>query len=545
MDHNATEAVTPDPTVEAGNRRRIIRSAGIMSVMTSLSRIFGLIRDMLQAVLMGTGTSMDAYRVGSLIPNLLRRLLGEGAMTAAFIPTIAEVESTGDKEKLWRFVSTFFCTFSLILLIIAALGIAFSPYIVNLFLAEGGFELVPGKVELTIALNRIIFPYIALISIAAILMAVLNSLGSFGPSAFTPVLFNLALIVCGWSFASMFTSPAYGFAIGFLIGGAAQVLFQVPFLKKYGVKFSFRVSFSDPYVRKVFRLMVPGLFAVGITQINILITTNIQTGLQEGATSGIYYANRLTELAQGIFAVSIATVILPLLSRQAEARDFAGMKSTIGYSIRMVAFITIPAAVGLIVLNRPIVSILFERGRFDAESIALTAGPLIYFSAGLLFFSMIRILAPAYYALKQMKIPVLVSSLDMAVNVTLAIILSQYMGNAGIALALTCGAAVNVTVLLLIFVIRHGGLDFSSIFKGIALIAIAAAAMGIVCWLLMQATGLEIMRNGWLKISITLGIIAAGMVVYFVAGKMMRMQELEDVWSIIRGRKPRPKVSSE
>lgn len=540
MDNNMTESTGLEQANEAKSRHGIIRSAGIMSVMTAMSRIFGLIRDIMQAILMGTGTSMDAYRVGSLIPNLLRRLLGEGAMTAALIPTIAEVENSGNKERLWRFISTFFCTFSLILLIVAALGIIFSPFIVNLFLAKGGFDLVPGKVELTIALNRIIFPYIALISISAILMAVLNSLGSFGPPAFTPVLFNLALIVCGWSFASMFISPAYGFAIGFLLGGAAQILFQLPFLKKYGVKFSFRISFTDPYVRKVFRLMVPGLFAVGITQINILITTNIQTGLQEGATSGIYYANRLTELAQGIFAISIATVILPLLSRQAERRDFAGMKSTIGYSIRMVAFITIPAAVGLIVLNRPIISILFERGRFDNTSLALTSGPLIYFSVGLLFFSMIKILAPAYYALKQMKIPVMVSALDMSVNVTLAIILSKYMGNAGIALALTCGAAVNVTVLLLIFMFLHGGLDFSSIFRGIALIAIAAAAMGSVCWVLLQWTGLETMSNGWLKISVTLGIIAAGMLVYFVIGRILKSQELEDVWAIVRRKKLHP-----
>jgi len=222
-----TEEATSVLDKEAEGNRRLLRSAGVMSLMTATSRIFGLVRDMSMAALMGTGMHMDAFRVGNLIPNMLRRLLGEGAMTAAFVPTFAQVEREGDREKLWRFVSTFFCTFALILLLIAALGIAFSPMLVDLITEEGGFDAVPGKMGLTIALNQLMFPYIALIGLialnqlmfpyialiglAAIAMAVLNSLGSFGPPAFTPVLLNISIIVCGWAFASTFTSPAWGF----------------------------------------------------------------------------------------------------------------------------------------------------------------------------------------------------------------------------------------------------------------------------------------------------------------------------------------------
>lgn len=517
----------------------VIRKAGLMSLMTMTSRIFGLVRDVLMASLMGTGMMADAFRVASLIPNTMRRLLGEGAMTAAFIPTFAEVEKDGDKKKLWLFVSTFFCTFTTILLVVSALGVAFSPFIVDLFTSgKEGFASVPGKIELTIELNRIIFPYIGLISMAAIIMAVLNSLESFAPSAFTPVLFNIALIVCGWSFASTFMGPAYGFAVGFLVGGLAQVFFQIPFLKKYGVKFSFKISFTDPYVRKVFRLMVPGLFAVGITQINILIATRILTGLQQGATSGVYFANRLTELTQGIFAISIATVILPMMSRQAKANDIAGMRSTLSFATRIISFIIIPATVGLVVLRNPIVSILFERGKFDATSIELTAGPLMYFSIGLLFFSMIKIMVPAFYALEKMKLPVLVSMADMAVNITLAFILSPVMGNSGVALAVTCGAAVNLAILLIIFSRKYGGLQVGSIFSSLSKIIIAAAVMGAGCYFLSALLGLDMMPNGILKIAETLGVVLAGMILFAGSCFILKVKEVGELLEMF-GRKVR------
>lgn len=516
---------------------KVIRKAGLMSLMTMTSRVFGLVRDVLMASLMGTGMMADAFRVASLIPNTMRRLLGEGAMTAAFIPTFAEVEKGGDKKKLWMFVSTFFCTFTTILLIVSALGVAFSPMIVDLFTSgEEGFASVAGKMELTIELNRIIFPYIGLISMAAIIMAVLNSLESFAPSAFTPVLFNIALIVCGWAFASTFMSPAHGFAIGFLVGGLAQVLFQVPFLKKYGVKFSFKVSFTDPYVKRVFKLMVPGLFAVGITQINILIATRILTGLAEGSTAGVYFANRLTELTQGIFAISVATVILPMMSRQAKANDIDGMRNTLSFATRIISFIIIPATVGLVVLRKPIVSILFERGQFDASSIELTAGPLMFFSIGLIFFSMIKIMVPAFYAMEKMKIPVLVSLADMAVNITLAFILSRFMGNSGVALAVTCGAAVNLALLLFIFTRKYGGLEVKSILSSLGKIVMAAAVMGASCYFLSGYLGLDMMPNGIIKTVMTIGVIAVGMAVFAGTSFTLRVKEVKELLGIMKGK---------
>ena len=502
--------------------------------MTATSRIFGLIRDISMAALMGTGTHMDAFRVGNVIPNMLRRLLGEGAMTAAFVPTFAEQARDGDKEKLWRFVSTFFCTFALILLLISALGILLSPLLVDLITQEGGFDQVPGKIDLTIVLNQMMFPYIALISLAAVAMAVLNSLGSFGPPAFTPVLLNISIIVCGWAFASTFTSPAFGFAIGVLLGGLAQFLFQLPFLKKFGVRFRFGISFTDPAVLQVFRLMIPGLFAVGITQINIFIATRVLTGLQEGATAGIYYSDRLMELTLGIFAISVATVILPALSRQAADGDKSAMRDTLSFAIRVVAYITIPAAVGLIVLRKPIVSAVFQRGAFDSQSITLTADPLIYFSLGLFLFALIKVLVPAFYALKEMRIPVMISTADMALNVTLCYVLSAFMGNSGVALALSCGAALNVTLLMIVFTRRHGKLQLGKILNSIFRITIAAAVMGISCWALASWLGLEAMPNGWIKIGLTVTTIVCGIVVYCSVSSLLRIKEQPELISMFR-----------
>jgi putative peptidoglycan lipid II flippase len=363
---------------------------------------------------------------------------------------------------------------------------------------------------------------------------VLNSLGSFGVPAFTPVLLNISIIVCGWAFASTFTSPAFGFAIGVLLGGVAQFLFQLPALRRFGIHFRFRVSFTDPAIRQVFRLMVPGLFAVGITQVNIFIATRVLTGLEQGATSGIYYSDRLMELTLGIFAISISTVILPLLSRQAAAARVDKMIETLSFAIRVVGFVTIPAAVGLIILRDPIVSVVFERGAFNARSLVLTADPLIYFSLGLIMFALIKVLAPAFYALKEMRIPVLVSACDMAVNTTLCFVLSTYMGNSGVALALTCGATLNVTLLITIFAARHGAFKFREISISLAKIAIAAAAMGVFCWGADAWLGLATVRGGWIRLGLTLGTIGGGMLVFAAVSAALRSRELPELISMFR-----------
>jgi len=280
--------------------------------------------------------------------------------------------------------------------------------------------------------------------------------------------------------------------------------------------------------------MVPGIFAVGITQINIFIATRVLTGLEEGATSGIYFANRLTELTLGIFAISVATVILPTLSRQAVVGEKPAMRATISFAIRVIGFITIPAAVGLIVLRNPIVSAIFQRGAFDSRSLALTADPLIYFSVGLFLFALIKVMVPAFYALKEMRIPVMISACDMVVNVTLCYVLSVYMGNSGVALALTSGAAVNVTLLMLVFVRRHGALRFAEILVSLFRIGVAAVIMGLFSWWAAGALGLDSMSSGWLKIALTLGTIAAAIGVYALSCKMLRCRELPELISMFR-----------
>ena len=418
---------------------RLLRSTLAFSAPTVISRIFGYLRDMLQARFMGTGMGMDAFTIALLIPNLLRRLSGEGALTAAFVPVFAQIKKEETKEKLWKFANTFFFDLTLIMALVTVLGLVFAPFLVKIMGWGFGAEVS----DLAVILTRLMFPYIFLVSLAALIMAILNSFHKFFVPALTPVLFNLAVILIALGFAGNAKEPAYVFAAGVLVGGLLQLGFQIPFIWRKGMRFQPLVSFRHPAVRKVGRLMVPGIFGAGIYQINMALSRMIASTLEEGSVSSLYYASRVEELTLGVFAIALSVALLPTLSDLAALEDFSAMKKTLNFSLRTIAFITFPAAVGLVILNRPIIQVLFERGAFDARSTDMTASCLLFFALGIPFLSGVKILAPAFYSLKDTRTPVIIAFFVTFIYIGCSYWLMASLRVAGIALALSISSIIN------------------------------------------------------------------------------------------------------
>jgi putative peptidoglycan lipid II flippase len=457
---------------------RLLRSTLAVSAPTVISRIFGYLRDMLQAKFMGTGMGMDAFTIAFLIPNLLRRLTGEGAMTAAFVPVFTQLKRDETKEKLWKFANTFFFDLTLIMALVTVLGVVFAPLLVRII--GWGFGAETG--DLTVLLTRLMFPYIFLVSLAALIMAILNSFHRFFVPALTPVLFNLAIILIAVVFARNTSEPAYVFAAGVLVGGLLQLGFQIPFVWRRGMRFQLLISFRHPAVRRVGRLMVPGIFGAGIYQINMAISRMIASSLEEGSVSSLYYASRVEELTLGIFAIALSVALLPTLSDLAARKDAEGMKRTLNFSMRAIAFITFPAAIGLVILNRPIIQVLFERGAFDASSTDMTASCLFYFAFGIPFISGVKMLAPAFYSLKDTKTPVIVAFFVTFIYIGCSVWLMDSLRVAGIALALSISSLINYGSLFLLLERKIGRLRDRETLLSCLKSLLFAMLMGVGIW---------------------------------------------------------------
>ena len=511
--------------------RHLLKSAGAMGLMTAISRIFGLIRDIFTTMYLGTGTGADAFNLAYRIPNLLRRLVAEGTMTAAFVPVFTEYSKKNSQEKMWDFANKFFFTLTLILAVAAVIGIIFARWIVKVI--GFGFKAVPGKIDLTTSLTQIMFFYLLFIGLAALAMAILNSFDIFAAPAFTPVLLNIAIIAAAYFLSPRFKDPSYAFAIGVLIGGFLQIAFQIPFLVKKGMRFRPRISLSHPAIRKVGLLMVPGFFGVGIIQINVFISTIIASSLAEGSVSSLIYANRITEFVLGIFAVSISTVILPLMSRQVIDEGIEAMKRTLSYALRLIFYITIPATVGLIILRVPIIRVLFQRGRFDSQSVEMTAYPLIFFGLGLSIFAAIRVIAPSFYSLKDTKTPVKTAAAAMVANVILALILITPFQHGGIALALTLSSCLNLFLLLYIFQKRHGRIGKRELLISLVKIAIASLVMGAVCWWLTELTNIAAQQRFLTQLWQLIMIILASVACYVIMTLILRSEETKELLGVI------------
>ncbi|PYR97826.1 MAG: murein biosynthesis integral membrane protein MurJ [Acidobacteria bacterium] len=512
--------------------RPLLKSASLISAFTILSRILGYIRDSRVAFLLGAGTAADAYTTAYRIPNLIRRLVAEGAVSAAFIPVFTRYLAEKKEKDAWEFANTMLTVITMFLTALTVMGIVFSPLLVRLF--ASGFGDTPGKLELTAGLNRIMFPYIFLISISAFAMGVLNSFHRFGAPAFSPVVLNLTMITFSF-LGGLFGDVTRTLAVGVVVGGLMQLAIQLPPLLNSGWKLQLKLDFSHPGVRTVAKLMVPVIFGVGIVQINVLVDTQFASYLEEGSVTAIYIADRVMELVLGGYAVAVSTVILPLLSRQAALRQMGELKTTLNFAARIILFITLPATVGLVILRQEIIEVLFQHGDFDAASTALTAWALPFFAIGLSAFSMVKIIVPAFYALEDTRTPVKIAFVAMFLNIGLNFLFIRPLRNGGPALATSVSAFFNSFALLTIFHRRYGSFGVGEIVQSIVKFAIASVALGAVAYTVIHWPGFY--TGGMAQRAVALAVsIAAGTASYFSASSLLSTRELAELRAVRRAR---------
>jgi putative peptidoglycan lipid II flippase len=503
-------------------RGRLVRSASTITPLTLLSRVTGYLRDKVIAVTLGAGMRTDAFFVAFRIPNMLREIIGEGAMSSAVIPVYTEVAASRSEEEARAFVGRVVGTFTAILTAITALGILASPWLVNLLASP--FRADPRKFDLTVTLNRWIFPYILLVSLAALCQALLNANHRFAVSAAAPILLNLSLILAASVVAPKLAEPTYALAGGVLVGGALQIAVQAPQLRRLRAVGRPALGWRDPAVRSVLLLMSPRLLAYGINSVNTVVATRFAAGLGDSSVSHLYYANRLKELVLGGFAVSVATAILPTLSRQALEADRGPFKDHLAFALRLIAFVTIPASVGLVLLQVPIVRVLFQGGRFGDADTRATAGALATLSLGLFFFAGIRVVVPAFYALKSTALPVAAALADAAVFLALCAALTGPMGLPGVGLASSAAAAVDVGVLLFVLRRREGRLRGRELASSLARILGASALMGALLWVVGRAVP-EAAFRGWRGAGLLFVLILAATTVYWLAAHLLGSPE--------------------
>jgi putative peptidoglycan lipid II flippase len=435
---------SPPPEIEGRDSGRMMREGGKLSLLTMGSRILGLLREMTRAAFMGTGWLADAFAVSFTLPNFLRRLFAEGSMTAAFIPTFTGYLAEKDSRETRDFLSATFTVLVFLVGIIVALGVAFAPWIVLAFKSDHHGEMA--------LLTQIMFPFLGLVAVAAFLQGILNSIGIFTPSGMAPILFNACWIVVPYVLGSAMGNPARAMAVGVLIGGLAQALCQLPPVLKAGYRFGFMGlgrAFRNPGMKRVFALIGPTIIGMAAYQVNILVSTLLATNSGTGSVASLQYSLRLQELVLGVFVVSLGTVLLPDLAGSARARDWPAYSDSIKRGLRAMILITLPVAVYSMIVGEDIVTLLFRRKEFGAESVRLTSSVFFWHMSGLLFIAMNRVLAPAFYARGDTKTPTWAGIVSVAVNVGLAFALVGPLKAPGIALALGGASAVNTLVLVL------------------------------------------------------------------------------------------------
>lgn len=457
-------------------RGRLVRSAYAITLLTLVSRVTGYLREKVVALLFGATARTDAFIVAWRIPNMLRDIVGEGAMSSAFIPVYTQLSARRSEEEARAFVGKVIGTFAFLLSAITVAGILASPWLVGLLAAD--FRQRPWQFGLAVSLNRWIFPYIFLVSIAALFQGILNAHHRFALSAAAPIFLNVGFIGVTLLLAPRLAEPSYALAAGVLAGGLLQMAVQWPELARLRAVGRPALGWRDPEVRSVLLLLAPRLFAYGINTINLTFATRFATGLGTSSVSRLYFANRLKELVLGGFAVALATAILPMLSRQALAPDRREFRETLAFGLRLIAFVTVPATVGLIVLRFPIVRVLLEGGAFRADDAAATSDVLATLSAGLFFFAVVRVVVPAFYALHETRLPVLAALADCLVFLAGCLLLVPRLGLPGIGLSASLAAGVNVAVLLAVLRRREGPLGGREIAASVLRLCVASAVMG-------------------------------------------------------------------
>ncbi len=441
------EAPSSTPrAIVAAPASSLLKSSGLVGVMTLISRVFGLARDIVIARMFGAGAGADAFFIAFKIPNFFRRLFAEGAFNQAFVPVFSEYRSQRDAQEVRKLAESVAGVLGSVLLVVTLLAMAGAPWLTALF--APGFLDQPEKYDLASDMLRITFPYLLLISLTAFAGSMLNSYGYFAIPAFTPVLLNLVLIAAAVWLTPMFEQPIMGLAWGVFIAGMVQLFFQFPYLLKMGLLPRPRLDYRHEGVRRIMTLMVPALFGVSVSQINLMLDTILASFLQTGSISWLYYSDRLAELPLGVFGIAIATVILPTLSRNHASQSTAAFSATLDWALRFVLLIGLPAALALLLLAEPLLIALFFYGEMTSFDVEMSTQSLRAYSAGLLAFMLIKVLAPGYFSRQDTKTPVKIGIWCMGLNMVLNLILVWPLQHAGLALATALSSWINALWLL-------------------------------------------------------------------------------------------------
>jgi len=463
--------------MEQGQSGRIARAAGVVSGATFLSRILGFIRDVIIAGTFGAGGATDAFFAAFRLPNMLRELLGEGALSAAFVPIFTESLAKRGRETAWKLVWTALAFLGLVLVLVSAAGVLAAPLLIRMI--APGFQSTPSTLELAVLLTRTMFPYILFIGLAALFMAILNAQGHFAAPSLSPVVLNISMIACALLLAPRLDPPILSLAIGVLLGGAGQLLMQIPPAWRRGMNAHRGLNLRDPDLGRIARLMAPGVAGLAVTQVNVLISTFLASFLGVGSISVLYYAFRLIHLPIGIFGVAIATAAFPTMARQATRHSLQDVGATTAYSLRLVLFMTAPCMVGLLVFRVPIVQLLFEHGAFDRALTLATADAVFFYALGLGAYVSTRVLVPAFYSMQDTATPVKIGAAAVLVNIGSSLLLMWPLRAGGLALATALSSFVNLALLLTSLRRRLGGLGGSPFGPWLARLGGAAIVMGV------------------------------------------------------------------
>ncbi len=551
----------PDNSPNLTRQTSVARSAGIVSIAVMFSRVLGLIREQVFAYYFGAGFLNDAFQVAFRIPNVLRDLFAEGALSAAFVKVFTDYQINKSEKEAWRLAGLVLNALAVILSLIVIIGIVFSEQFVGLI--ASGFS--PEKAALATSLTRIMFPFILLVALAAVAMGVLNTKGVFGIPASASTVFNITSILFGLGIAYSLSGGGWvvpkdprilpdigaqwaitGMAFGTLIGGASQFLMQVPSLLKVGFRFSPKISFSDPGVKKVMAMMAPAILGTSAVQINVLVNTFFVSGI-DGGISWLGYSFRLMQFPIGLFGVAVGTASVPVLSRLASSGKLGEFRDTLSESLGLVFFMTLPSALGLIALGEPIIRLLYSHGgAFKESDVPMTAWALTGYAVGLTGYAAIKVLSPAFYALDDAKTPMIIAVASIAVNALASfafmglmggVVSENYpggLGHVGVALATSSVALVNFLALALLMRKRISGLNGGLILDSFLRILVASVAMAGVSWVTYRQMHGTFNGEGALSKLIEAFIpILVGGGVFLVFARLLKIREAERISSLL------------
>ncbi len=513
-------------------KKHIVRAVGVLGVATVISRIMGMVRDMVVSRMFGAGFATDAFFAAFQIPNMLRRFFAEGALTAAFVPTFSETLTREGEEAAREMANVCFTVLTIVMAGVTIAGVVFSPWIVSLMFP--GFKADPGKLALTVLLNRLMFPYIFIISLVALCMGILNTVRHFFTPAISTVFLSLSMILCAALLHDRFQVPIVALATGVLVGGVLQFALQLPVLYKKGFLFRPRLDFHHPKVRRIALLMGPAVFGVGVYYLNITVGAILASWLPQGSVSYLYYAQRLFEFPQGIFTVSVAQAVLPSMSRQAAAGQMDELKESLSFGLRLTLFITVPAMAGLMVCSTPVYSLLFMGGAFDYNKARMCGIALLYYAVGLSFVALVRVLVPAFYSLKDTRTPVKTAFVAFILNLVFSLLLMGPLLHGGLALASSLSSLCNMAMLLYMLrrkIGRFGGRAITV--AGLKAVA-ASLPMALVVHLGMGLTDWSLPGHKLVKAAVMTGAVGTGSLLFLFCAYLLRSEEAGEAVALFR-----------